>query len=356
MFERISLVRRQDVPLATRLATFAGGLAVGIGLSALLLWFAGVPGDALVDELFVQVFLSSDGLAQTVTGAAPLILVGLSSAFATRVRFWNIGIEGQLWWGAIAAAAIGIYDIGPPVLRPVLMLLAACLAGAAWIGLPLWLKVRYSISETVLTLLLTNIAFLFVQHLLFGAWKDPATGFPVSPQMQPAEQLAKFGWGNVGLSIVIALAVALLLWLLIDRSRLGIYARAVGLNATTAKATGLPVTMTITMLVLLSGALSGLAGGLAVAATEYRLTQFLGGNYTFSGIVIGFLARTHPLGVVVAAFCVAGMFTAGSSLKVFYSLSDAVVVLIEGIILMSLLAAQFFATYKVALARRSVAA
>lgn len=355
MFERISLIRRQNVPLARRLGTFVAGLAVGIALSALLLWFAGVPGDALIDELFVQVFLTSDGLAQTVTAAAPLILVGLSSAFATRVRFWNIGIEGQLWWGAIAAAAIGIYDIGPPSLRVPLMLLAACLAGAAWIGLPLILKLRFNISETVLTLLLTNIAFLFVQHLLFGAWKDPATGFPTSPQMEPVEQLAKFGWGNVGISIVIALVLALLAWIVIDRSRLGIYATAVGLNPTTARASGLPVTVTIAALVLLSGALSGLAGGLAITATEYRLTQFLGGNYTFSGIVIGFLARTHPLGVVVAAFCVAGMFTAGSSLKVFYSLSDAVVVLVQGIILISLLAAQFFATYQLAVARRGVA-
>jgi len=109
-------------------------------------------------------------------------------------------------------------------------------------------------------------------------------------------------------------------------------------------------------MVLLSGALAGLAGGVIVTGTEFRLSQYLGNNYTFSGIVIGFLGRAHPLGVIVAAFAVAGMFTAGSSLKVFYSLSDAVVVLIQGMVLISLLSAQFFSTYRLAVARRNSAA
>lgn len=356
MFDRITLIRRQDVPATARVATYLGGLAVGLALACLLLVAAGVPAESLLDELVVQVFLSSDGLAQTVTAAAPLILVGLCSALATRVRFWNIGIEGQLWLGAIAAAAVGIYDIGPAALRVPLMLLAAGLAGAAWIFLPLLLKLRYAVSETVLTLLLSNIGFLCVQHLLFGAWKDPNNGFPLSPVMEPFEQLARFGWGNVGMGTVIAAAIALVAYVAIDRSRLGLQATAVGLNATTARATGLPVTATIATMVLLSGALAGLAGGVIVTGTEFRLSQYLGNNYTFSGIVIGFLGRAHPLGVIVAAFAVAGMFTAGSSLKVFYSLSDAVVVLIQGMVLISLLSAQFFSTYRLAVARRSSAA
>ncbi|MFA5122541.1 ABC transporter permease [Zavarzinia sp.] len=355
MFDRITLVRRQDVPRAARIGTFMGGLLFGVALSCALLVAAGVPPEDLADELFTQVFLSSDGLAQTTAAAAPLILVGLCSALATRVRFWNIGIEGQLWFGAMGAMAVGIGDVGPGFLRLPLMLAFAGVAGAFWVALPLFLKVRYQVSETVLTLLLGNIAFLCVQHMLFGAWKDPATGFPVSPALDPLERLPLFGWGTVGLGTVLAVVIAAAAYLLIDRSRLGVYAAAVGLNPVTARAAGLPVTATVVTLVLLSGALAGLAGGVLVAGTEYRLTQFIGNNYTFSGIVIAFLARTHPLGVVVAAFGVGGMFTAGSSLKVFYSLSDAVVVLIQGIVLLSLLSAQFFSTYRITIQRRSAA-
>lgn len=355
MFDRITLVRRQDVPWTARTATFLGGLGFGLALSCVLLVAAGVPAESLIDELVVQVFLSSDGLAQTVTAAAPLILVGLCSALATRVRFWNIGIEGQLWLGAIAAAAVGIVDIGPEAIRVWLMMLAALAAGALWIVPPLVLKTRFGVSETVLTLLLSNVGFLCVQHLLFGAWKDPNNGFPVSPQMGPTEQLARFGWGNVGMGTALALVIAVLAYVFIDRSRIGLQGRAIGLNPITARAAGLPVTATIALMVLLSGALAGLAGGVIVAGTEFRLTQYLGNNYTFSGITIGFLARTHPLGVIVAAFGVGGMFTAGSSLKVFYGMSDAVVVLIQGIVLISLLSAQFFSTYRLSVARRGVA-
>ena len=103
----------------------------------------------------------------------------------------------------------------------------------------------------------------------------------------------------------------------------------------------------VTCCVLMSGALSGLAGGVIVAGTEYHLTTFIADNYTFSGITIAFLARFSPLGVVAAALAVSGMYTAGGTLKVFYSLSEATVVLIEGVILMSLLLARFFSLYRI---------
>ena len=146
-----------------------------------------------------------------------------------------------------------------------------------------------------------------------------------------------------------------LMWLIMERSRFGFYAEAVGNNATAARAAGIPVVMTIAGAVILSGGLSGLAGGVIVAGSEFRLTQFLGHGYTFSAIVIAFIARFRPLQAVIAGFALAGIYTAGETLKVFYSVSEAVVILIEGSILLSLLISQFFSTYKVQIARRSVA-
>ena len=125
-------------------------------------------------RLVVQVFLTSDGLAQTVTTAIPLAVVGLGAAMAFRVGFWNIGLEGQLILGAIAATAVSVADLGPEPLRVPLMLLVAALAGAAWIVPPLFLRQRLGVSEIVVTLLLSNIAYLLLQHVLFGALRSPA--------------------------------------------------------------------------------------------------------------------------------------------------------------------------------------
>jgi len=174
-------------------------------------------------------------------------------------------------------------------LRLILMLIVSALFGALWIALPLFLKLRFGISEIVLSLLLSNIAYLYLQHLLFGAWRDPAFSFPVSITFDPAEQLSQLGLGNLHSGLWIAFAIVAIMAIVIDRTRLGFYATAIGLNPMTARATGLPVTRTIVIVVSLSGALAGLAGGVIVAGTEHRLTQFIGAHSTFSGIVIACL-------------------------------------------------------------------
>jgi len=326
---------------------FAGGITTGLTITFAILVIAGVsPGDIL-NEFVFQVFFSSMGLAQTVTTSTPLILVGLGASAALKLKFWNIGIEGQLWMGAVAATGIAIHDIGPPELRLPLMLIAAILGGAIWIAIPAFFKLRYGVNEIIMTLMMTYVAFLFVQHILFGTWQDPSTSFPVSEHFNDVERLSRLGWGNTHTGIWIALGAGALMWLLVDRSRFGFYSTAVGSNITAAKGAGLPVTLTIIISVLLSGGVSGLAGAVIVAGAEYRLTQFLAHGYTFSGIVIAFIARFRPIGVVVAGLVIGGIYTAGGTLKVFYSLSEAMVILIEGIILLSLLISEFFASYQI---------
>ena len=347
MLDRFALERRQQrQPLLDGLS-YAAGLLGGVGLCVIVLVAAGVPPGSIVSELFGQVFLDPDGLAQTLTIAVPLVLVGLASAVAMRIRFWNIGIEGQFWLGAIGASNNAIQDDGPGGNRVAHMLVAYAVAGALWIAGPLWLRLRFRVSEMVVTLLLSNVAYLWLQHLLFGAWRDPANSFPVSPEFGPAEQLARLGFGDLHSGVWIALAATVLTGILVDRTRTGFYATAIGHNPLAARATGLPVTATTAVMVALSGALAGLAGGVVVAGSEHRLTQFIGINATFSAIVVAFVARFRPAGVLLAACVLAGVYNAGSTLKVFYSLSEAIVVLMQSLVLFSLLVAEFFATYRV---------
>ena len=350
-----TLIRRQEITWHLSVGSFTGGLTLGILLTVVILMVSGVSLSLIASEFIVQVFFNSAGLAQTTVTAIPLILVGLAATAAMKLQFWNIGLEGQVWMGALGATGIAIFDIGPEEIRLPLMLVAAIAAGAFAISIPVWLKLKYSVNEIIVTLLLVYVIFQVVEHLLFGAWQDPAQTFPVSPHFETAEKLDRIGWGSVHSGLWIALACGALMWLLMERSRFGYYATAVGYNPRTARGTGLPVLATIIAATLLSGGLAGLAGGIIVSGTEYRLTQFVGHGYTFSGIVIAFIARFRPAFVLVAAFAVGGVYSAGETLKVFYSLSEAIVVLIEGIILICLLVSEFFTHYQVRFVKTEVA-
>ena len=346
------LLRRQSASLRLRTLCFTSGIVAGLLISAVLLMAVGVPADAIVNEFIVQVFFTERGLAQTATMATPLILVGLGASAALHLRFWNIGMEGQLWCGALAATGVAIYDIGPEPIRIVVILAAGFAGGSLWIALPVFLKLRYRVNEIIMTLLMIYVAYLLVQHMLFGAWQDPATSFPVSPPFDPFETLPELGWGHTQAGLFIALGAGAFLWLLMSRSRFGYYANVVGHNADVARVAGLPVATTVILAVLLSGGLSGLAGAVIVAGDEHRLTLFLGEGYTFSAIVIAFIAGSRPIPTVIAAFAVAGVYAAGETLKVFYSISEAVVILVEGTILFCLLISRFFCTFEISSSRR----
>lgn len=348
---RLALQRRLQISGLREFSCFALGLGAGLLACVALLAGAGVPTAELFNDLLKDVFATGPGLAQTLTLAVPLVLAGLASAIAMRLKFWNIGVEGQLWLGAIGATAVALNGIGPEPLRLPLMLLTSALFGALWIGVPLLLKLRLQVSELVVTLLLSNVAFLLMQHLLFGVWRDPASSFPMSSLIAPDLRLSQLGFGNLHSGVWIVLVVTVLLTVLLERSRAGLQATAIGFNPLSAKACGLPVTATVVGMVLLSGALAGLAGGLIISGTEYRLTQNIGFNMTFSGIVVAFVARFKPLWVLLSAFALAGLYNIGDSLKVFYGLSDAIVVLIQGVVLMCLLIAQFFRDFRLDLQR-----
>ncbi|MCK0746328.1 ABC transporter permease [Chromohalobacter nigrandesensis] len=351
---RLTLERRQRISTLRSTTTYTLGLLIGLACGLLVLLAAGAPASTLLNDLVIQVFFSAMGLAQTLTLAVPLILVGLSATAAMRLRFWNVGIEGQLWLGAIGATLVAINDVGSDSLRLPTMLIMSAIAGAAWIAVPLILKLKAGVNELVVTLLLSNVAYLLLQHLLFGAWKDPVNSFPVSPRYGDNEQLASLGFGNLHSGIYIALGITLLMAILVQKSRTGFYIDVIGHNRPTALATGIPVTATITLMILLSGALAGLAGGLIVTGVEHRLTQTIGINTTFSGIVIAFIARFNPLAVLPTAIVLAGIYNAGGTLKVFYGIPDAIVVLIQGIVLLTLLMIQFFRSYRVSLLRPSI--
>jgi len=342
-----SLLPRQHTPAWLQAATLVGGIGLGLLLAIAILMANGIALSAIVQEFILYSFASSRGFAQTVTAATPLLMVGLASAVSLKLRFWNIGVDGQVWLGAIAATGVSLYDIGDPAIRLWLMGIAGFLAGAAWIGLPVLLRLRLGVNEVIATLMLTYIAFALVQHLLYGAWRGSGIGFPVSvPFDEGSERLARLGWGHVHGGLWLALIAAAGVSYLMLATRFGFYLTAVGENPRGALAAGLPVTRTLVIAVLLAGGLCGLAGFSVVAGQEYRLTQYIAHGYTFSAILVAFLARFNPLAVIPVTLAVAGLFTAGDTLKAFYQLPQAIILVVESVILLSVVAVDFFARYR----------
>jgi ABC-type uncharacterized transport system permease subunit len=338
---------REGMPLWQQSLVVAGGGALGLLISVIILVVSGVGLSDLVNEFVFAIFSNPKSISAVLVQAAPLVIVGLSAAIAFKARFWNIGIEGQVIFGAFGATLIAIYDVGPESTRLVFMALAAALGGALWMALPVFLKIRLQVNEIISTLLMNYIAANMLLHLLYGPWQDPVSSFPHSEKFEQVERFSPLGWQSINFSLIIALVlVAVLFWLLLI-SRFGYLLNFVQQNTSMAKAIGIRVTLVVAASALISGALSGVAGFVLTAGIETRMTQSFFVGFGFSGILIAFLARNNPIGVVFVALLVATLIIAGQSLQVFYQIPFAMVQLIQAVIFITVAASEFLVRHRI---------
>ncbi|NBY26537.1 MAG: ABC transporter permease, partial [Betaproteobacteria bacterium] len=280
--------RSQSSGLALLLAP-VGAVLFTLLVSALLVWWAGAGVAQTYGLLLRGGFGSVFALSETFTRAIPLMLTGLAAAVAFRARLFNIGAEGQLYVGALAAVAVGGlhggsgFDLPVPLLF-MLMLLAAALAGALLLLGPALLKARLGVDEVVTTLLLNFIVLLLVSLMLDGPMKDPtAMGWPQSVALMGELELSKLvEQTRVHSGLLIAAALAVAVWVLMKYTVLGFDIRAVGANARAAAFAGVPVTRTVVLVALLSGSLAGLAGAIEVAGRTSYLTLDMSPGYGYS--------------------------------------------------------------------------
>ncbi len=347
------LQARDRVSPAAVVAASLGAVAVTLALSTLLVAWAGAPMGrtyaALIDGGFGSVF----AISETLTRAIPLMLTGLAVAVAFKARLFNIGAEGQLYAGALAAVAVGgLHDgTGLDWPTPLLMLAvmgAAAVAGALLLLGPALFKQKLGVDEVVTTLLLNFIVLLAVSALLDGPMKDPTSmGWPQSVALKPELELPRLiEQTRLHAGLWLALALALAVWLLLSRSRFGLQMRAVGANAQAAAFAGVPVTRTVVGVALLSGALAGLAGAVEVAGRAGYVTLDMSPGYGYSGIVIAMLAGLHPLGVVLASVFVAGVLVGADSMSRVVGVPTYIADVIVAIALLAVLVATFLAQYR----------
>lgn len=348
------LERRSQTSAAALVLAPLGAVAFTLLVSSLLVLWAGAPVGQTYGLLFQGAFGSLFAWSETLTRAVPLILTGLAATVAFKARLFNIGAEGQLYAGALAAVSVGGLHGGDGLALPLwvlfpLMMLAAALAGALLLLGPALMKQRLGVDEVVTTLLLNFIVLLLVSALLDGVMKDPlAMGWPQSVSLIPELELSRLIEGTrVHSGLIGAVLLALLVWALFRYTVLGFDIRAVGANARAAAFAGVPVTRTIVRVALLSGALAGLAGAIEVAGRAGYVTLDMSPGYGYSGIVIAMLAGLNPLGVIAAGVFVAGVLVGADSMSRAIGVPTYLADVIVAVALLSVLVATLLAQYRV---------
>ena len=306
-------------------------------------------------ELFVKPLLSVQGLTELALKASPLVMIGVGLAAGFRANVWNIGAEGQLTMGAVAGGgvALAFYGQDGAWVLP-LMCVAGVLGGMAWGAVPAFLKTRFGVSEILVSLMLTYVAGLFLSLLVLGPWKDPeGLNFPQSRMFSDSALLPVLIAGTrLNAGALVALAAALAGWLVMQRSILGFEIRTVGAAPAAARYAGFSRNRVVWLTMLAGGGLAGLAGVFEVAGPIGQLIPKLTPGYGFTAIIVAFLGRLHPLGILLAGLVMALSYIGGDTAQVDMGLPNATVGLVQAMLLFFLLASDFLVRYRLRAVRR----
>ena len=288
--------------------------AAALGVLLLGLWFAGLDPLLVLRTAWQGACGSWGRLAITATEAVPLVLCGLGAALALRTGTLNIGLEGQCLFGM--AAAIGVILACPPGLTACLLgLLAGALAGAAWCGVAVALERGRGVPLVLSTILLNTVAALAVGALVQGPLQAPGTAAPETAIIAEASRLPLLAAGTpLHLGALLAVLLAVVSWLVQERTVLGFELTVAGLNPEAARFAGIPVARRLLITALGSGALAGLAGAVQVAGVTWFLSDGAR-SYGYTGIAVALLARLHPLGVLASGLFFAALVVAARQLE-----------------------------------------
>ena len=293
------------------------------------------------------------GITQTLVKATPLLLVGLGVAIAFRGGVINIGGEGQLIIGALAATAFSVANAAMPsvFLLPV-TLIVATLAGAAWGAIPGALKAWLSVNEILSTVMMNAIALQLSNYLLRGPMIDPAE-IEAGTRIAQSALLPKAVWLSklvprtlLHSGAIIAVVMAVLVYILLWRTSVGYRIRAVGLNANASRYAGIPVKVYQMLALTFGGAFAGLAGAIEVVGVQHRMMEGLSSGYGFAGIVAALFGKLHPLGAIPAAIFFGGLMEGGNKMQRAMQVPSALIDTLLGLIVIFVVSAEIWSRYR----------
>ena len=318
-------------------------LGASVLFSAFLLALGQSPLD-FVDLVWRGAFGSWFSWQNTLQRAAPLLLTALCVALPGQLGLVIIGGEAAVVLGGLAATvcALPVADAGPWIVLPV-MAVAGAVMGGLWIGLTGFLRAKLGVNETIASLVLAYIGMAIFNHLVEGVFRDPASlNKPSTFGIGDDNMLGNVPWFDVHPGIPVGILACIACWVLIFRTSAGFAGRVTGGNIRAAQLQGLPVRRLMIAACLMGGACAGLAGTIEVAAEYGRANASLAAGYGYTGILIAFLARFNPLGVIPMAVLLGGLGAAGGLLQRRMGLPDATVQVLQGMIFVAILASETF--------------
>jgi len=291
------------------------------------------------EKMFSGAFATEFGITETLVKAIPLLLCGLGVSIAYRISVWNIGAEGQFAAGAIAATAVTIYFPDLPFYATIpLMVLFSIAAGGIWGALTAIPKTYFQVNELITSLMLNYVALLLLDYFVFGPWKDPkGFNFPGTPMFNDAQSLPVLGDTRLHFGLVFALAAVILYALVVRYTRWGYELRLIGANPEAAKNAGIHLKRHILIVMIVSGALAGLAGMSEVSGVTHRLMYGISPGYGYTAIIVAWIAKLHPAGLVVSSVLFGGLIVGGYSVQTM-GLPSSISNMLQGAILFFLIA------------------
>ncbi|MEY4652274.1 MAG: hypothetical protein RI884_855 [Pseudomonadota bacterium] len=333
-------------------------LAITVVLGTLLFLALGKDPVRGLQMFFWEPVKSTYALGELMVKATPLLLIALGLAVCFRSNVWNIGAEGQFVLGAICAGGVALLADKESSRWVVLgILLAGIAGGMAWAAITAFLRDRFNANEILVSLMLVYVAVQLLVWLVFGPWKDPGGyNFPQTKTFDAVTQVPRLMQGSrVSIGLLIALAGAAALWVFLFRTRAGFAQQVGGLAPAAARYAGFSSRKALWVALLVSGGTAGLAGALEVAGPVGQLTPYIPVGYGFAAIIVAFVGRLHPVGMVFSAILMSMFYIGGELAQSRMGLPKSITGVFQGLLLFALLACDTMMVYRVRWGRKAVA-
>ena len=324
-------------------------LAVTVLIGVLLFVALGKDPVAGLRVFFWDPIKSPYALGELTVKATPLLLIALGLAVCFRSNVWNIGAEGQYVLGAIAASGVALMaDKGSSSWIVLPVILAGILGGMFWAGITAWLRDRFNANEILVSLMLVYVAVMLLSFMVSGPWKDPqGYNFPQSRTFDAATRIPRlFAGSRVSIGIFIALAGVACVWVFLFRTRAGFAQQVGGLAPAAARYAGFSSRRALWVALLVSGGMAGLAGALEVAGPIGQLTPYVPVGYGFAAIIVAYVGRLHPVGMVLSAVLMSMFYIGGELAQSRLGMPRSLTGVFQGLLLFTLLACDTLVNYR----------
>lgn len=344
--DRIHITKRSGISSVAMVATRILAIVIALAASGLIMLIMGYNPLEIFKKIITSSLSTYRRFGETVNKTILLTMLSLGISVAFRMKFWNIGAEGQLYMGAFGAAliAFGFPDL-PPALLLTLMGLSGFVFGGLWAIIPALIKAKFHTSETLVTLMMNYIAISFISYLQYGPWKDP--------ESLGAAKIARFSDNAILPKVfgihagwIITLVIVVIMTILLKYSKLGYQIDVLGESETTARYAGMNTIKIMLLAVVLSGGLCGVAGFMQASAIEKSITDQMSGGLGFTAVITAWLAKLKPPVIVAVSFMFSMLLQSGKSLQVM-GIPSSITEVLQGIIIFFVLGSEFFINYRI---------